>query len=158
VPAYLVRRAWRQAEVLGLPLGPGVDSDRTRSDLERDFLRLCRRRGLPRPEVNVRVGRWTVDFLWHGRRLVVETDGYRYHRGEEAFEGDHARDLDLRSMGFAVLRLTGRQLADEADEIVAALRAGVAPGADFDDARWFKSGRPTRLLRDSPTKASGLDE
>ena len=61
-------------------------------------------------------------------------------------------------MGFAVLRLTGRQLAEEADEIVAALRAGVAPGGDFDDAGRVRRDRPTRLLRDSPTKASGLDE
>jgi hypothetical protein len=64
VPAWEFRRAVRQAELRGLRLGPDIESDRTRSDLERDFLRLCRRYRLPPPEVNVRVGRWTVDFLW----------------------------------------------------------------------------------------------
>ena len=54
-PAWEWRRAVRQAEFLGLPLGPEVESDGTRSDLERDFLRLCRRHGIPAPEVNVRV-------------------------------------------------------------------------------------------------------
>jgi hypothetical protein len=40
-----------------LSLDPDIKTDRTRSDLERDFLRLCRRYRLPAPEVNVRVGR-----------------------------------------------------------------------------------------------------
>lgn len=47
-----------------MQLGPGTRTNRTRSDLERDFLHLCRRFGLPTPEVNVKVGHWTVDFLW----------------------------------------------------------------------------------------------
>jgi hypothetical protein len=58
----LVRRARRQAEISGLRLDVEIATDRTRSDLERDFLSLCRRFGLPAPEVNVKVGRWTVDF------------------------------------------------------------------------------------------------
>ena len=87
VQPQLVRRATRQAEVLGLPLGDGIATDRTRSDLERDFLRLCRRHGLPRPEVNVRIGRWIVDFLWRRERLVVETDSYRWHRGDGRLRG-----------------------------------------------------------------------
>ncbi|HEY8502320.1 MAG TPA: type IV toxin-antitoxin system AbiEi family antitoxin domain-containing protein, partial [Solirubrobacterales bacterium] len=39
----LVRRAIRQAEFFGMDLGE-IETDRTRSDLERDFLRLCHRR------------------------------------------------------------------------------------------------------------------
>jgi hypothetical protein len=49
---HLVRRATRQAELAKYRLGPTVDGDRTRSDLERDFLRLCRRFGIPAPKVN----------------------------------------------------------------------------------------------------------
>jgi hypothetical protein len=112
VPSRLARRARRQAEVMGLPLGAGTEGDRTRSDLERDFLRLCRRHGLPKPRVNVRVGRWTVDFLWPDRRLIVETDSYLYHRGMVAFEDDHVRDLGLRALGYDVRRFTGRQVTE----------------------------------------------
>ncbi len=65
---YLVRRAIRQAEFLGLALGE-IKTDRTRSDLERDFLRLCRRYGLPLPEVNVLIDGMTVDFLWRLQSL-----------------------------------------------------------------------------------------
>jgi len=75
----------------------------------------------PAPQVNVRIGRWAVDFLWPGRRVAVETDGYRYHRGAIAFENDHARDLDLRRRGYDVRRFTGRQLRDEPAAIAADL-------------------------------------
>jgi predicted transcriptional regulator of viral defense system len=57
VPPRLWRRAVRQSEIAGYSLGPEVETDRTRSDLERDFLSLCRRAKLPAPQVNVRVGR-----------------------------------------------------------------------------------------------------
>jgi very-short-patch-repair endonuclease len=125
-----LRRAVRQADVLGLPLGHHDQSDRTRSDLERDFLRLCRRNGLPAPEVNVRIGRHLVDFLWRNSWLVVETDGYRYHRGRQAFEDDRARDLDLRERGYEVIRLTGRQVADEPRRVAEAVSAALRVGAD----------------------------
>jgi len=67
VSPRLARRATRQAEMHGFSLGTKVGTDRTRSDLERDFLQLCRRHRLPEPRVNVRIGRWTVNFLWPGR-------------------------------------------------------------------------------------------
>jgi very-short-patch-repair endonuclease len=126
VSAAELRRAIRQAEMLGLSLGEESRSDRTRSDLERDFLRLCRRHGLPTPEVNVRVGRHLADFLWRDRRLIVETDGYRYHRGRQAFEDDRARDLRLRALGFEVLRLSYRQVSDEPAAVAKVLGAVLA--------------------------------
>jgi very-short-patch-repair endonuclease len=119
-PPHLVRRATRQAEVLGLPLG-GTVTDGTRSDLEVDFLHLCRRHSLPAPEVNVRVGRWTVDFLWPDRRLVVEADGYLYHRGKVAFEDDRERDLGLRGLGYEVLRLSEKQIAEGGERVAGLL-------------------------------------
>lgn len=120
-----MRRAIRQAEVLGLT----IESDSgnlafkgTRSELEFQFLRLCQRSEIPAPEVNVRVGSLLVDFLWPDRRLVVETDGYRYHRGRLAFENDRARDLELRARGYDVIRLTYRQVLNAPDEVRVALR------------------------------------
>ncbi|HEY1284863.1 MAG TPA: DUF559 domain-containing protein [Solirubrobacterales bacterium] len=112
-----LRQATREAEVLGLPTDTSAISDRTRSDLESLFLSFCRRHRLPRPEVNVRVGPHLVDFLWRNRRLVVETDGYRYHRGNVAFEEDRARDINLRSLGYDVIRVADRQLTEEPQQI-----------------------------------------
>lgn len=129
VEPKLYRRAVREAELRGFALSPATPRDRTRSDLERDFLRLCRRHGLPAAEVNVRIGRWTVDFLWRAERLAVETDSWLYHRGSVAFEDDHARDLDLRARGYATRRFTASQLGDEPERVVADVVAGLAEGA-----------------------------
>jgi very-short-patch-repair endonuclease len=130
LPPRLVKRATRQAEFIGLRLD-GIATNRTRSDLEEAFLELCAREGLLAPEVNVKLGRWEVDFLWRAHRLVVETDSFTYHCGSVAFEDDHARDLDLRAAGFSVLRFTGRQLEEEPGRVVAdvarALAAEVYP-------------------------------
>lgn len=121
VPPKLHRRAVRQAEMAGYALGPDAAPERTRSDLERDFLTLCRAHALPAPEVNVRVGRWLVDFLWVEHGLAVETDSWRWHRGSVAFEDDRARELDLRARGFAVRRFTERQVREEGGRVAADL-------------------------------------
>jgi very-short-patch-repair endonuclease len=107
--------AIRQASILGYELG-AIEVDRTRSELEAAFLRLCRRACLPEPEINVRVGRFLVDFLWRRQLLVVETDGYRFHRGRAAFVGDRARDLDLRVLGYDVLRFAHEQVVGSEEE------------------------------------------
>lgn len=97
-----------------------------RSVFEKRFLRFCARRRLPGPEVNVQIGSFTVDFLWRSARLVVETDGWKAHRGRQAFEDDRARDLYLRSRGLEVLRFSWRQLNDDPATIAALLRRYLA--------------------------------
>jgi very-short-patch-repair endonuclease len=112
----------RQAAVLDLPFEPGPGRERTRSDLERLFLDICRRNRLPTPEVNVDVGGLEVDFLWRDRRVIVETDGYRYHRGRVAFEVDRKRDLRLRALGYEVIRLSDTQLAEAPEEVASVVQ------------------------------------
>jgi very-short-patch-repair endonuclease len=117
VPSYLVRRARRQAELMGIRL-EGAEGTRSRSDLEEDFFALCRRHRFPLPETNVKIGRWEVDFLWRDHSLIVETDSFTYHRGSVAFENDHDRDLDLRQRGYTVLRFMDKQIDEEPDRVV----------------------------------------
>jgi very-short-patch-repair endonuclease len=117
-----VRRALREAGVRGLPIGDQVQHDGTRSELERSFLRLCHRHRLPLPEVNVKVGPFTVDFLWRDRRLIVETDGWQSHRGRGAFEDDRARDVELRPLGYEIVRFTYRQVIWEPARVADLLR------------------------------------
>ncbi len=121
IAGHELRKAIRQANVLGLPIDQRDAKVRTRSDLEGDFLRLCRHHRLPPPEVNVRIGPYLVDFFWRERRFVVETDSYLYHRGEVAFQDDHARDLELMRRGFEVLRLSELQLGAEPDRVAEVL-------------------------------------
>jgi very-short-patch-repair endonuclease len=109
--------------VLGLPIDEESDGDRTRSDLELDFLRICRRYRVPPPEVNVRVGPCLVDFLWREWQFIVETDSYIYHGGRVAFQDDRGRDLELKFLGYEVLRLAEQQIDEEPDRVGETLAA-----------------------------------
>lgn len=124
VSAQELGRAWRQAGVLGYRIDESGLGERepTRSELERRFLSLCRRHRLSTPRVNVAIDGYVVDFLWPDARLVVETDGYRFHRGRAAFEHDHRRQTRLAASGYEVLRFTWRQLLEEPGQVVSALR------------------------------------
>jgi very-short-patch-repair endonuclease len=113
LPSKHFARALREAEYRRLPIGDAFRPDRTRSDLEAMFLALARRHRLPEPEVNVRVDRYLVDFLWRPQRLIVEVDGWASHRTRSAFEEDRARDVRLKVLGFEVVRFTWRQVEDE---------------------------------------------
>jgi very-short-patch-repair endonuclease len=105
----------------------GYGPEPTRSDLERAFLRLCRRDGIPKPETNVRVGPHTVDFLWRDAGLVVEVDGYSYHSDPATFESDRRRDRELKKRGIDVLRFAGRELAREGDAVSASVQGHLRP-------------------------------
>lgn len=125
LPPHLLRRATRQAELAGHRLD-GIATDRTRSDLESLFLALIERYRLPHPEINIKLGHYEVDFLWRRERLVVETDSWNYHRGSVAFYSDGERDLELRSLGYAVLRFNDHQLESEPERIAADVRRELA--------------------------------
>jgi very-short-patch-repair endonuclease len=87
---------------------------RTRSEMERLFLRMCAQAGLPQPEVNPRLevhGRWIVpDFLWRDSGLIVEADGRRYHDTDSAFQSDRRREQRLQLAGWRVSRCTWEQI------------------------------------------------
>lgn len=145
VAPHQLAAALKQAEVLGLfdlraleailaahPRRPGRralaaalarDLPLTLSDLEDRFLALCDAHALPRPVANARVLGFRVDFLWPARRLVAETDGWRFHRTRAAFEADRARDQALTAAGHVVLRFTHRQVAEAPADVVAKLAA-----------------------------------
>jgi very-short-patch-repair endonuclease len=122
--------AVREAEFLRLPIDDSPDADDARSELEQLMLAICRSHRLPTPEVNVKVDRYEVDFLWRERRLVVEVDGWEAHRSRSAFEEDRARDARLALLGYQVVRFTWRQgttnRAQVAKTIRGLLRARVA--------------------------------
>jgi very-short-patch-repair endonuclease len=99
------------AAVLARIAGAGVAP--TRSELERAFLRAIRKAGLPDPEVNYRIGRYVVDFAWPEQRVVVETDGERFHGHAAAIRRDHARDAELQRLGWVVLRFTWPEVKTE---------------------------------------------
>lgn len=94
----------------------------TRSVLEGLFLEICRRSDLPIPEVNVRTGAGEIDCRWLDGRLLVELDGYEFHKGREKFEQDNLKSNRLRSEGWTVLRFTWRMLTTDPDQVAAQVR------------------------------------
>jgi very-short-patch-repair endonuclease len=90
------------------------------------FLDLCRRHRLPFPEVNVKVGPYTVDALWREKRLVVELDGGDGHSSYARMQRDRERDLDLRRSGHSVLRYSWRQVTKRSREVGADLHRALA--------------------------------
>ncbi len=112
--AARLRRTLRRHE-------PGTT--RTRTALEEAFYVLVSASGLPQPEVNVAVGRLTVDFLWRDPGLVVETDGGASHNRAAQREEDSRRDALLATAGYATLRFTWAQVHDRPTEVLAAVEA-----------------------------------
>jgi very-short-patch-repair endonuclease len=141
--------ALREAEFLRLPISDGGGRrrsknlprthprgraprrvpERARTELEAMFMALVRRHRLPRPEVNVKVDRYEVDFLWLGPRLIAEVDGWESHGTRSAFEEDRARDARLTVLGYDVLRFTWWQIESDSAEVAATIRTllGRAP-------------------------------
>lgn len=103
--------------------------DRSRSELERAFARLCERSGIATPANNACVAGLEVDFVWPEAMVVVELDGWRFHKSRHAFELDRRRDAKLARAGHRVVRFTYRQVTERPHEVVATLRAALASAA-----------------------------
>lgn len=112
-----------------LPARPGLAHLRrllggqplTDSGLERRFLAIVRLAGMAIPETQAWVAGYRVDFYWSRLGLIVEADGWRYHRtpGEQAT--DHRRDQAHAMAGMTTLRFAEEQIRDEPDEVMQTL-------------------------------------
>jgi Protein of unknown function (DUF559)/Transcriptional regulator, AbiEi antitoxin len=101
-----------------------VGSVVTRSELEEMFLRLCDHHGLPRPDANIVIEGMECDFVWRDARLIVEVDGYGFHRGR--FAADRERDVVLKLAGWEVLRFAYEHVAGRGPWVAAAVRQRLA--------------------------------
>ncbi len=111
---------------------PGVAP--AESVMEERFLALCAAARLPAPERQVHLdlgdgdAPLRADFVWSRHRLIVETDGRRFHGTRRAFEHDRRRDQRLLRAGWRVIRLTWRQLHDEPGTVIDLLTGLLAEG------------------------------
>ena len=95
----------------------------TDSDVERLFLPIARRAGLPLPRTRVHVNGFKVDFYWPELKLVVEADSLRYHRTAAQQARDRLRDQRHIAAGLIPLRFTHHQIAYERKHVEKTLRA-----------------------------------
>jgi very-short-patch-repair endonuclease len=152
LPAHQLRRAVEQSErleifdlqaveaaVAAAPRRPGSPAvhalladmkdhgvTRTRSDVEAAMLQICIDHGIPRPQVNRYDGGREVDFRWPAHRLIVEIDGWAFHRTRRAFAADRARDRAALLDGWRTARFPAieieRQPKRVAGELIALLQ------------------------------------
>jgi very-short-patch-repair endonuclease len=98
----IIRRCPRVRHLIG-------DSP-SRSSLERDWRRFAKRHRLPPHELNVALHGYEVDVHFAAHRLVVELDGWHFHRGPRSFRSDRVRDTVLKDHGIDTIRLTADRL------------------------------------------------
>ena len=116
-------------EVESLPPRPGLALLRklldagtfTDSGLEWRFLSLVRMAGLPKPETQAWVNGYRVDFYWPELGLVVETDGWRYHRTPAQQASDRRRDQIHTAAGLTTLRFPESQIRYESGTVTSTL-------------------------------------
>lgn len=121
-----------RAAIEGTPRRPGLAVLRrlldrqtfvlTESELERLFLAIARDVGLSRPQTGCKLNGFKVDFYWPDLRLVVETDGLRYHRTPGQQAKDRRRDQAHTAAGLRPLRFTHAQVCFEANHVRTVLR------------------------------------
>ena len=89
------------------------------SELERIFCDLMRKHHVPAPLTNVPLDGFLVDAYWPDANLVVELDGYEFHRDRDTFERDRERIAALRLAGREVVPFTYRQVTREGGWVAA---------------------------------------
>ncbi|MDQ4072514.1 MAG: DUF559 domain-containing protein [Actinomycetota bacterium] len=132
------RHGWGTLEAVLCAAAP--EPEPTRSEMERRFLSLCRRAGVPKPVVNATVGGYEVDAVWPDRRVVVELDSRGFHLTRAAFERDRVRDAALQVAAWRVVRFTWRRLLNEPDVVVETLLSLL----QSDQPEGWQSGRMHR--------------
>jgi hypothetical protein len=88
------------------------------TELEVLFRPLAGRAGLPIPLTKEMVNGFEVDFYWPDLGLVVETDGWRYHRTASAQARDALRDQTHTASGLTTLRFSHWQVAHEPQHVL----------------------------------------
>lgn len=101
------------------------------TELEVLFRPIAVRAGLPTPLTKEIVNGFEVDFYWPDLGLVVETDGWRYHRTASAQTRDALRDQTHTASGLTPLRFSHyqvryepRHICDVLSRTAANLRSG----------------------------------
>ena len=99
----------------------------TLSTLERRFLELLTKEGLPLPVTNRPAGGRRVDCRWPEHRLTVELDGYRFHNSRHSWEQDRRREREARARGDEFRRYTYSDVTEDSTFMLAELHSLLAP-------------------------------
>jgi Transcriptional regulator, AbiEi antitoxin/Protein of unknown function (DUF559) len=93
----------------------------TRSGGEDDFQVFCQRYGLPTPLINITLLGYEIDAYFPQEKLIVELDGWPFHRTRDKFESDREQDATMLMHGIATIRITYDRIEDDPDREAARL-------------------------------------
>ncbi len=123
----------------------------TESVLESRVVRVLMEAGLPTPvrqlEIPLAGRRFRADLAYPDRGIVIEVDGFDFHRSRGAFDHDRERQNLLVLSGLTILRFTSRSTDAEIVQTVASALFGelYAPeGRQLSKRGSKRSGGPTR--------------
>ena len=107
----------------------------TNSDFEDDFLAFIAEYGLPTPQINIKINGRQADAFFPEHNLIVECDGWEFHKDRQAFEDDRERDAEHLRHGIPTVRITKERLnetrAREATRLQDILRSRAAGPGPF---------------------------
>jgi very-short-patch-repair endonuclease len=89
------------------------------SPIERKFFKMAENLGITlipqHPEA-----RYKLDFLYEqdGLKFAIELDGSRYHKTRAQMTRDYVRQRYLQSLGYEVVRFTGKEIKDDVSKCV----------------------------------------
>jgi hypothetical protein len=122
----LISECLRASHLNGTAL-EGFVGDISRSPLEDDFRPWLKRYGLPEPQYNVKLGPYEADVYYPRQRVIIELDGWHFHRTKAAFENDRERDAYMLARGIVTVRITRERLrrapAKEAARLITILNS-----------------------------------
>ncbi|MFZ2510244.1 MAG: type IV toxin-antitoxin system AbiEi family antitoxin domain-containing protein [Gordonia sp. (in: high G+C Gram-positive bacteria)] len=103
-----------------------LDSN-TQAKAEKLFRSLLTEHDIPACVQQHRFHGWPLDFAWPERKVVVEVDGFAFHRGHKKFQSDMAKRNALALDGWLVLTFSYHDIVNDPigciETLIAALRA-----------------------------------
>lgn len=77
--------------------------------------------------------RYRADIVIPSRRLVIEFDGFQYHRSKAAFQSDRKRQNLFALQGWFILRFFHKQVRDDLESVVAQILGFSPPSGVLDE-------------------------
>lgn len=106
------------------PLHPGTKllrlfiddpANPTASGLEDLFVAFIKKYDFPMPIINFNLRRKQPDAYFPQHNLIVELDGWEFHKDRQAFEEDRERDAENLRHGTPTIRMTEQRLTTDSD-------------------------------------------
>lgn len=105
----------------------GRDGTPERSGWEDEFPAFCAEHGLPAPVMGQPFHGYILDALFPAEKVIVELDGWDFHKGKIAFEDDRERDAEMLAHDHVTVRMTWDRIHErprrEANRLHTILRA-----------------------------------